>query len=929
MTQKNVKIPLPAAPSIVATARGAVWLSEDGEVELLNRDELSARLSAKVIPYVCHAKATARRLNIKPFPAFDLLELYAFTHPASFCLPTPRGLAQALDLPIPTTHEDEALMLIRAARSMLAEIVAQNSLPIKTTTAIAWAMADAGWVWGGMVMDAVASGWGKNGPPEPKNKTAGLKIWSFLPEWEEGAPEPPPENRPVEPIEARAKLVQLLGSTSEKRSIQADYAAMAANAFTPRDDKDRPHVVVAEAGTGIGKTLGYIAPASVWAEKNRGAVWLSTFTRNLQRQLDNELDKLFPDPDEKAARVVIRKGRENYLCILNYEEAVSRAPTSAFNATVHLGLMARWMLHSRDGDMIGGDFPAWLADLLGRNQTLDLTDTRGECTYSSCAHYKKCFIEHSQRRARRADIVVANHALVMVHAALGGSENAADGSMPTRYVFDEGHHLFDAADSAFAAHLSGFETADLRRWLIGAESGSRSRSRGLKTRLQDIIAGDAKAEEAIDAIMRAAHALPTSGWQQRIASGDPIGAMEKFLGAVRRQVYARDGESGSQYSLETDTLPPIEGLLDIAGELEKALGHLSKPLRALIASLFAIMDTEADTLDSAARNRIEAVSRGIERRAIMPLKAWQEMVKSLYSESISEKNQLAFVDWFSVERRAGNDADVGMYRHWIDPTKPFVETVIAPSHGALITSATLRDGIAAHEEDDNWESAIARTGVGHLRDPVQMENFPSPFNYVDTTKVIIIKDVKKTDPNQVASAYRTLFQASGGGGLGLFTAINRLRIVHDRIASDLDKAGIELLAQHVDPLDIGTLIDIFRSEENSCLLGTDAVRDGVDVPGESLRLIVFDRVPWPRPTILHRARRNHFGGRQHDEMLCRLRLKQAYGRLIRRNTDKGIFVMLDGAMPSRLLDAFPAGVEIIKTGLAEAAEITREFLKQP
>ena len=87
-----------------------------------------------------------------------------------------------------------------------------------------------------------------------------------------------------------------------------------------------------------------------------------------------------------------------------------------------------------------------------------------------------------------------------------------------------------------------------------------------------------------------------------------------------------------------------------------------------------------------------------------------------------------------------------------------------------------------------------------------------------------------------------------------------------------------------------TLVDIFRAEEDSCLLGTDAVRDGVDVPGRSLRLIVFDRVPWPRPDILHRARKPVFGGAAYDDRIARLRLRQAYGRLIRRADDRGVFV---------------------------------------
>ena len=159
-----------------------------------------------------------------------------------------------------------------------------------------------------------------------------------------------------------------------------------------------------------------------------------------------------------------------------------------------------------------------------------------------------------------------------------------------------------------------------------------------------------------------------------------------------------------------------------------------------------------------------------------------------------------------------------------------------------------------------------------------------------------------------------------------FTAIHRLRAVHKRIESALDDAGLPLLAQHVDRLDTGSLVDIFRAEENACLLGTDAVRDGVDVPGRSLRLIVFDRVPWPKPDILHKSRRKASGGRGFDEMLTRLKLKQAFGRLVRRADDRGIFVLLDRAMPSRLASAFPEGVELERIGLKEAIAETRAFV---
>ena len=105
-----------------------------------------------------------------------------------------------------------------------------------------------------------------------------------------------------------------------------------------------------------------------------------------------------------------------------------------------------------DGDIQGGDLPGWLPELLGGALIASLADRRGECIHAACPHWRRCFIEHTIRRSRTAELVVANHALVMTQAAWGGLD---DNAVPTRYVFDEGHHVFDAADSAFSAALSG------------------------------------------------------------------------------------------------------------------------------------------------------------------------------------------------------------------------------------------------------------------------------------------------------------------------------------------------------------------------------------------------------------------------------------------------------------------------------------------
>jgi ATP-dependent DNA helicase DinG len=284
-----------------------------------------------------------------------------------------------------------------------------------------------------------------------------------------------------------------------------------------------------------------------------------------------------------------------------------------------------------------------------------------------------------------------------------------------------------------------------------------------------------------------------------------------------------------------------------------------------------------------------------------------------------------FADWFEIARADGRDFDVGLRRHWIDPTIPFAETILKPAHGALITSATLRDVGNQNPADGDWRSAEVRVGAHHLPEPPTRAMFGSPFDWPNQARIIVVRDVDRRDWDQLGAAYRELFLASGGGALGLFTAVKTMRAVHARIAAPLAAAGTSLYAQHIDALDTGTLVDLFRAEENACLLGTDALRDGVDVPGRSLRLCVFDKVPWPKPTILHKARRARFG-KTYDDLLARLRLKQAFGRLIRSETDRGVFVILDAACPSRLLAALPPEAPVIRCGFAEALAETRKFL---
>ncbi len=844
-----------------------------------------------------NAPLVASRLGYPDLSGLDLLELYAFIHPARFVVPTPKGLAHALGLDEPQGDDRVPQLLQEAAEALLA-----------TCERADWAEREGAWT---ALQSLVRMRWPWSTLLTPRiKKPEKAERWLFarLPEWEEAPERPQPAQVTLSNQAIATRLAELTGAGAETRPTQREYARETGHTFAPRAGQRQPHVVLAQAGTGTGKTFGYHAPASLWAEQSGGTVWVSTFTKALQRQLRRESRRAFPAERNGKPPVVVRKGRENYLCLLNLEDALQGG--FGGRAAILAQLVARWAAYSQDGDMIGGDLPGWLGTLFRKRGIAALTDQRGECVYAGCPHYRKCFIERASRASAQAELVIANHALVMVNAARGRDP----AQRPTRIVFDEGHHVFEAADSTFSSALTGAETIELRRWVIGPEAKSRGRRRGLSARLADVTSYDEEGGRAVEQARHAAEALPSEGWLARIVEGTPSGPIEDLLSAARALTYARD-ESGGQdagYALETEVAQLDGAFIEVAGRAQEALESLRKPLVRLGLRLEALIEDGPDWLDGPARARIEGARGAIGWRTDL-LAGWIALLARLGGPGDPD-----FVDWLSVERSDGREWDIGLHRHYLDPMKPFAETVLAPAHGVMMTSATLRDG-------DDWDSAVQRSGAPHLDLAPRLFAADSPFDYANQAEVLIVTDVAKGDIPGLAAAYGRLIEASGGGALGLFTAIRRLRAVYGRIADRLARGGLPLFAQHVDPIDTGTLVDIFRDDPRASLLGTDALRDGVDVPGHSLRLVIMEQVPWPKPSILHRARRlaNHGkggGGQAYDDRIIRARLAQAFGRLIRSADDKGHFVVLSSAFPSRLLSAFPPGTPIRRVTLDAALQ---------
>jgi ATP-dependent DNA helicase DinG len=915
-------VPAPPGAAIYRRAQStdpAAIARADGKSERIELRDARALFEGGDV-LVAHAAFVAGRLGTKAdVPLFDVLELFGFVRPGLPFVASPLGLSRALGLESPHTPDESARALHAIARALLDEVARWPADVREGLAPLVGTLERAGWRWAPLLK--ALTGEAAHGSP-----IAGLEAWRGLPQWEDEAPVGQPGNQPIEAGEVRARLAGMVGSM---RPEQANYSEAASYAFGPREMAGAPRVALVEAGTGTGKTLGYLAPASVWAEKNGPGLWISTYTRNLQRQIVQEIAHLWPDPLERAEKAVVRKGRENYLCLLNFEEAAKRTALAPGQRTIALALIARWIGSHTDGDLSGVGFPAFLAATMPLST---VTDRRGECIYAACPHYRICFIERAIRRARHASIVVANHALVIAQAStdwLGVDETtdvpdaaSEEGGRRLRYVFDEGHHLFDAADSGFSAKLSGREMAELRRWIRGPEGRARTRMRGLDERLKDLIADDEAAQRALEDAVQASSALAGEGWTQRLGAG-PRGPGEVFLALAYQHVRARSADADVFYTLEAETQPMSAELLQAVKGLGRGLTRIADPLKELARLLRKKMNDKTAELEPYTRARLDAAARGLDRRARAILPAWILMLDTLANGEIAED----YVDWFEIAREDGRDADVGLERHWVDPTRPFAAAVLEPAHGALITSATLRDSGATlrDDEESDWKSAEVRTGAGHLPQPARRSHFGSPFNYADRSRVFVVTDIPRRDAEASAAAYRELFLASGGGALGLFTAVRALREVGSRIAQPLADAGLTLYAQHLDRLDTGALVDLFRAEENACLLGTDALRDGVDVPGRSLRLVVFDKVPWPKPTILHKARRARFG-KGYDDLITRFRLKQAFGRLIRGGGDKGCFVILEGATPSRLLTAFPEKTPVKRCGLAEAIGDIRGFL---
>src|SRR3954469_949768 len=233
-------------PALHAT-HGGIWIAwPDGRTEALGRGQAIAR-AAETPMIMLNAPLIGSRLGYPDLSGLDLLELYAFIHPARFAVPTPKGIAHALGLEEPAA-DDSAAAFLREARSHLLETLATDWPERSGAWASAQALYRLRWPWAPPIAERLKR-------PEREQP----RVFSRLPEWEEKGGRAQPRPIRVELADTSDRLEQLVGADAETRQGQRDYAAAACSIFAPRLHEDQPNLLLAEAGTGIGKTLGYLA----------------------------------------------------------------------------------------------------------------------------------------------------------------------------------------------------------------------------------------------------------------------------------------------------------------------------------------------------------------------------------------------------------------------------------------------------------------------------------------------------------------------------------------------------------------------------------------------------------------------------------------------------------------------------------------------
>lgn len=575
-------------------------------------------------------------------------------------------------------------------------------------------------------------------------------------------------------------------------------------------------VLVAEAGTGTGKTFAYLVPALLTG----GKVIISTGTKTLQDQLFNRDIPSVRTALNVPVTVALLKGRANYVCRYHLERSLQDNYPGFVNRddVKHLHLIERYAGSSRDGDKSGlSEVP--------ENAAIwhHVTATRENCLGSECPNYKQCFLMEARKKALSADVVVVNHHLFFADVML--RDEGLSELLPAcnTVIFDEAHQLPETASLFFGESISTGQLLDL------AQDGQ------------------------VEAIQSAkdCEALP-----------EAIAAMEKAAKDLRLTV----DEDNVRFSLNAiANNKPFNQALDV--------------LQEKLAELTRVLESQAER------------SEGLEncwRRAC----DHSNLIKRWYGDT--EASSENFVRWVEVYSRV-----LQLNATPLSIAEIFNRQLNASPRAWIFTSATL----SVKQNFDHYLNELGLSGARSIC-------WDSPFNYAEQALFYVPAGLPEPHHrayiDKVVQAALPVLKASHGRAFFLCTSLRAMQQVYDQltIAFDAERIEYPLLVQGEGSR--STMLKRFRQLKNAVLIGSHSFWEGIDVRGESLSLVIIDKLPFAPPDDPVLSARidkiNRDGGNAFMEYQLPhavINLKQGAGRLIRDETDRGVLMVCDPRLTAK------------------------------
>ncbi len=697
-----------------------------------------------------------------------------------------------------------------------------------------------------------------------------------------------------EAVSATFDSGSLLGQATEafaQRAGQREMAQAVAQVV------EQGGCLVVEAGTGVGKTFAYLVPALLSGER----VMVSTATKALQDQLfSRDLPRLLQALGVPA-RTALLKGRSSYLCLhrmkLARQEHVDR------HALLALAKIEKWALTTSSGDL------AELPGLDERSSVIPLvTSTRENCLGSTCPQYKNCHVMLARKQAMAADVVVVNHHLFFADLAVRESGMAE--LLPTVRIaiFDEAHQLNETGVQFLGAALGTAQLLDFTRDMLGtglqlarglADWQELARDCEKATRDLRLVVGK-QTQYSKDARLRWTGSAPEGLHEQDWAEG-----LARVEEALQMAMAGLD--------MVSEIAPDFVRLHERAREMaQRAKRFLQAPqpgqVRWLdVGTQIQLMEAPLDIAQTIRTKLLKLdVGQGI---ADLPQDT---------EDSVVERDELG-----GMPEYEGQDDDDGEDMHALMRDAPEYadepahassrSTAATPSRRAWIfTSATLGD-----DAQLSWF-----TEPCGLQD-AQILIAQSPFDYAQQACVYVPRELPRpNDPGHstaLAHIARDAALRLQGRTMVLTTTLRALKSIGELLK--------EQLAGQLDVLVQGTaskreLVERFRLGDSQggqgCVLVASAsFWEGIDIPGDALQLVIIDKLPFPPPgdpLVEARCKRLESQGRSafndYSVPEAAVALKQGAGRLIRRESDRGILLIGDTRLVQmgygrRLINALP------------------------